>query len=106
MAISLHDVTKWRAMRPPWAYATVAANSAARSMPEDYDFRPALAALEVPVLVVQGDDDYLPAATWTDGVPGVERVEVSEAGHLPYIDSPDQVGGLVRDFVLAVASEK
>jgi pimeloyl-ACP methyl ester carboxylesterase len=75
-------------------------------MPEDYDFRPALTALDVPVLVVQGDDDYLPAATWTDDVPGVERVEVSEAGHVPYIDRPDRVRELVLDFVLAVASER
>jgi pimeloyl-ACP methyl ester carboxylesterase len=105
-AVNLHDVTKWRAVRPPWAYATDAANSAARSMPEDYDFRPALAALDVPVLVVQGDDDYLPAATWTDEIPGVERVEVDEAGHVPYIDRPDRVRELVRDFVLAVAGEQ
>ncbi len=105
-AVSLHDVTKWRAVPPPWSYATDAANSAARSMPEEYDFRPALAALDVPVLVVQGDDDYLPPATWTDDVSGVERVEVSDAGHLPFIDRPDRVRELVRDFVLATASEQ
>jgi len=101
-AVNLHDVTKWRSLRPPWTYATDAANSAAASMPADYDFRPALARLAAagaPVLVIQGDDDYLPTASWTDEVPGVERIEIEEAGHVPYVDRPEAVRGLVRGFV-------
>lgn len=102
-AVNLHDVTKWRSLRPPWAYAMDAANSAAASMPADYDFRPALARLTASgarVLVIQGDDDYLPPATWTDETAGVERVEVERAGHSLYIDRPETVRRLVREFVL------
>lgn len=101
-AVNLHDVTKWRSLRPPWAYATDAANSAAESMPADYDFRPALASLAargVPVLVIQGDDDYLPPATWTEEIEGVERVVVERAGHVAYVDRPERVRALVRGFM-------
>lgn len=98
-AVNLHDVTKWRDLRPPWAYATEAANAAAESMPEDYDFRPALEALDVPVLVIQGDDDYLPPATWTGETEGVESLVVEDAGHSLYVDRPQRVRELVRDAV-------
>ncbi len=105
-AINLHDVTKWRSLRPPWAYATDAANSAAASMPSNYDFRPALEELAsrgVPVLVIQGDDDYLPAAAWTDEIDGVERVVVERAGHVAYVDRPERVRELVREFAVTPA---
>ena len=105
-AVNLHDVTKWRELRPPWAYATDAANSAAESMKDDYDFRPALARLAgrgVPILVIQGDDDYLPPATWTESIDGVERVEVARAGHAAYVDRPERVRALVRDFLETLA---
>lgn len=104
-AVNLHDVTKWRELRPPWAYAGAAASSAAETMPDDYDFRPTLAALAengVPVLVVQGDDDFLPPATWTEKTPGVERVVIERAGHVLYVDRPTRVLGLVREFGLEV----
>lgn len=99
-AVNLHDVTKWREVRPPWAYATPAANSAASSMPDDYDFRPALAALDAPVLVVQGDDDFLPPATWAPEVEGVVLETVTGAGHTLYVDRPDAVRSIVRAFAL------
>lgn len=104
-AVNLHDVARWREARPPWSYASDAASSAAASMPENYDFRPTLAALTergVPVRVVQGDDDFLPPATWTADVPGVQRVVVEGAGHLPYVDRPDRVRELVRELVLGI----
>jgi proline iminopeptidase len=104
-AVNLHDVTKWREVRPPWTYAGAAASSAAESMPADYDFRPTLAALAgdgVPVLVVQGDDDFLPPATWTETVPGVDRVVIERAGHVLYVDRPTRVLGLVRKFGLEI----
>lgn len=101
-AVNLHDVTKWKQARPPWAYSSDAANSAAESMPESFDFRPALAALDVPVLVIQGDDEYLPQATWTADVEGVELETVENAGHLLYVDRPDAVRSLLREYVLGL----
>lgn len=101
-AVNLHDVTKWRELRPPWSYATDAATSTARSVPADYDFRPVLADLAargVPVSVLQGDDDFLPRASWADETEGVERIEVERAGHALYVDRPQHVRALVRAFV-------
>lgn len=93
-AVNLHDVTRWREVPVPWFYATVAASSASSSMPDEWDFTADLAALPVPVLVVAGDDDYIPIGStraWVSDVPNARLVEVEGAGHLSWIDRPDVV---------------
>jgi proline iminopeptidase len=103
-AVNLGDVRLWRSTRPPWAYDVEVANATAESMPSIFDFRPALAALEVPVLVLQGSEDFLPGATWADAVPGARRVNVERAGHNAYTDAPELVLGELVRFLTAVAA--
>lgn len=97
----LNDVTKWRQIRPPWSYAVDAGASAARSMPSPYDFTTALAQLVCNILVLHGDDDYIPvegARAWTKEVPNARLVVVPNAGHFSWIDQPEVVVGAVRGY--------
>jgi pimeloyl-ACP methyl ester carboxylesterase len=59
-----------------------------------------LDALTAPALVVWGmRDRYIPArfgAAWAERLPNAELVEVPEAGHWPWIDSPELVDRVIR----------
>jgi pimeloyl-ACP methyl ester carboxylesterase len=104
-AVNLHDVTRWREVPVPWFYAGDAAESAAASMPEEWDFTDDLAALPVPVLVVAGDDDFIPIAShraWTAEVPNAQLVQVEGAGHISWIDRPRAVLTAVMDYLAGV----
>jgi len=98
-AVNLADPTRWRASRPPWAYDQEVANHTAASMPEEFDFRPALAVIDGPVLLLQGEQDFNAQATWADGMEGVERVAIEGAGHNAYTDRPDVVLPALRAFI-------
>ena len=60
----------------------------------DWDWRTELEGLEVPVLVVQGDYDFLPLAgaqEWVATLPNAQLRIVSQAGHLPWAENPEAV---------------
>jgi len=91
-AINLHDVRRWRRFQGAHLYSADAGAAAARSMPESWDFTPALNRLAFPILVLHGDDDYIPAAfdeRWIGDVPEARLQIVHDAGHVVWIDQPE-----------------
>ena len=67
-----------------------------------YDWRPALAALDAPLLVIHGSEDPEPLDTayeWASSVPSGCVEEVEGVGQLPWVEEPDRVAALVDAFV-------
>ena len=61
------------------------------SLGDDFDLRPALARLEIPALVVHGDDDPIPIATAAATATALRAplIILPECGHVPYVEAPD-----------------
>jgi proline iminopeptidase len=67
----------------------------------EWDWQAKLAALAVPTLVLQGDDDFQPreaAEAWAAHL-GARLEIVPGAGHLAWLDRPDAVLSTVGDFL-------
>jgi proline iminopeptidase len=59
----------------------------------DWDFRPRLAELDFPVLVLQGTEDLVPveaSRAWAAGAPDARFLAIPGAGHHPYIEKPQE----------------
>jgi pimeloyl-ACP methyl ester carboxylesterase len=73
----------------------------------DFDFRPKLADVHKPVLVVVGANDRTTtpraARVLHDGLPNSELVLVPEAGHMSFVEQPEAYLDAVRRFLLGVA---
>ncbi len=78
---------------------------ALRALRERPDSTPLLGQIEVPVLVVAGNDDQIaPAAemrAMAQAIPGAEFVVISGAGHLTPLEQPQAVTEAIRTFLLA-----
>ena len=67
-----------------------------------YDWRPALAGLAVPTLVVHGSDDREPldsAQEWVTALPDAQLLVVDGAGQLPWVERPDAFFPAVARFL-------
>ena len=74
-----------------------------RSSREVADPRPALSALDVPVLVLRAECDYLAwevTREYRDVLPGAILVPVDDAGHGVARDRPDRYVDIVRSFLV------
>jgi pimeloyl-ACP methyl ester carboxylesterase len=74
-----------------------------RGMAERPDSTPTLADIDVPVLVLGGEDD-LPSPPaelerMARAIRGAELKIIPKAGHLAAFEQPEEVGRLVRDFL-------
>jgi len=70
----------------------------------DYDLRPGLAELRLPRLVIHGREDGIPLAggrAWVEGYPNASFVELSPAGHFPFIERPAEFFRAVEEFLTA-----
>jgi proline iminopeptidase len=59
----------------------------------EWDFRPHLAALRRPVLVMQGTDDLVPleaSQEWAAALPEARFLRIEGAGHHPYLERPKE----------------
>jgi proline iminopeptidase len=68
----------------------------------DYDWRPLLAALDVPTLVVHGARDVVPESAsreWASALSGARLLVIPGAGHLPYADKPVFFYSRVSEFL-------
>jgi 3-oxoadipate enol-lactonase len=67
------------------------------------DFRPVLAGIAVPTLVIVGDEDQVtpPASSQelAGAIPGAELVTIPGAGHLSNLDRPDAFEAALRAFL-------
>jgi proline iminopeptidase len=71
---------------------------------DGYDLTPKLAALEIPTLVLHGEDDFVPvelAARIAEAMPRGRLVVLPECGHFAYLERPeafyDHVTALLAD---------
>jgi proline iminopeptidase len=72
------------------------------SLSSTWDFRPALARLRVPTLVVHGEDELIPmdtAETWAKTMPDARLVRVPKSGHFPYVERPEIVFPAIEAFL-------
>ena len=68
----------------------------------DWDWRPRLPALDVPVLLVWGETDRGPPEAeqeWLSGLPRGEMLAVPGAGHWPFCENPDVFFPAVERFL-------
>jgi pimeloyl-ACP methyl ester carboxylesterase len=72
----------------------------------DPSLRDRLAAIAIPVLVVWGAaDKMIPVdhgRAYAAGIPGAHLRVISRAGHLPQLETPDELLGAVREFTTTI----
>jgi proline iminopeptidase len=67
----------------------------------DYDLRPALAGLDIPGIILQGEDDLIPLES-TGAVARFLEAELHllpRCGHVPYIEAHEEFVDLLDDFL-------
>jgi pimeloyl-ACP methyl ester carboxylesterase len=92
---NLYHVDRWRGMKGGQVFFNrQAAAAAARSVPQTYDFRPALASHRCPVTFISGDHDLGDMASLLRhllaGVPNVRLDVIKDAGHNVWVDAPTE----------------
>lgn len=68
----------------------------------DYDWREELQRLAVPRLVIHGREDGIPLAgarAWVAGYPTARLIELSPAGHFPFIEQRERVLSAIDEFL-------
>jgi proline iminopeptidase len=71
------------------------------SLGPEFDLRPALSRLEVPAIVVHGDDDPIPLETAYATATALNasiRV-MPQCGHVPYVEAPEQFVAALDPFL-------
>lgn len=69
---------------------------------DGYDLVPRLAALDIPTLVIHGEDDFVPvalAARIAEAIPRARLAVLQAVGHFAYLEAPDAVRRHVRDLL-------
>ena len=77
------------------------------SLGRSFDFRPAVASISAPTLIVQGEDDDLSLAgslSYKEVIPDSEFITISrgtdtQAGHFAFDDCPEEFANVVQDFI-------
>jgi len=84
----------------------IGALAAMRNRP---DSTPTLAEIDVPVLVVHGEEDQIipvaEAEAMADAIPDAELVIIPSAGHLPNLEQPEAYNDAVIDFLESLELE-
>lgn len=68
----------------------------------DWDIRPQLQTLQVPTLVIHGEEEAIPmdlVAEWVSSMPNATLVRVPRAAHFAYAERPDLVWPAVEAFL-------
>ena len=68
----------------------------------DWDWRAEFREVEVPVLIIHGNDDPIPAASaaeWQAAFPNAELFMVPAAGHFPHVEQPVTFQKAVEAFL-------
>jgi len=90
-AINIHDIKNWRKVKGEFYWNDKIAMLAANSGPQEWDFTIQMKKSNLPIFVIEGDDDYLPydfQKQWLSLVPNAELKLIPNAGHLCWIDQP------------------
>jgi proline iminopeptidase len=68
----------------------------------DYDLLPALSGLDVPTLILHGDDDFVPldiVRRIADAIPRARLVVLPDCGHFVYLEQPERAATLIAEFL-------
>ena len=87
---------------PPRSASRTGAAVSARLRREGYDWRPLVADLRVPTLVIHGERDLLPVTVARETaalLPRARLAIVSDAGHMPFWEAPEEFFTLVEEFL-------
>ncbi|HXV78097.1 MAG TPA: alpha/beta fold hydrolase [Candidatus Polarisedimenticolaceae bacterium] len=99
---NLYDVSKWRQVRGGHVFYNPNVYAAIRdSVPQEWNFIPALSAHEKGVHVIIGDHDFVDFGArfwrWAESqAPTVELRLIERAGHNSWIDDPQAVAAALR----------
>ncbi len=68
----------------------------------DYDLRPALVGLDIPAILLQGEDDPIPleATRTVARLLNAEFHLLPRCGHVPYIEAPEELVRLLDEFLV------
>jgi pimeloyl-ACP methyl ester carboxylesterase len=85
-------------------YNSVSGQAAAKTMPHEWNFTPALAKRTCSTWVIDGDHDYADPggksfSFATQAIPGVHVITLKDAGHLSWIDAGDTFTAALRSAV-------
>jgi len=72
------------------------------SMGRRHDYRPALARVSAPTLVLHGDRDLQSVETtavYRDAIPGARLVSFEGSGHFPFLEQPERFAEVVGSFL-------
>jgi proline iminopeptidase len=72
------------------------------SMGQRHDYRPVLAGVEAPVLVIHGADDMQSEAAsrlYAEAFPNAQFVVIDNAGHFSFEEQPETFAQIVQDFL-------
>ena len=73
-----------------------------RGIAERPDSIATLATINVPTLLIAGDEDSVPLSEFElmrQGIAGSELRVISRAGHYAALEKPEEFGGLLRGFL-------
>jgi proline iminopeptidase len=90
-ALNMHHVKNWRKLQSAFYWNQSSAAIAATSGPQEWDFTENMKKTNFPIIVIHGDDDYLPITyqkAWTPSVTNAVLKTIKNAGHLCWIDQP------------------
>lgn len=110
--INMYHVERWRQMKGGMVfYDQKSGSAAAQTMPETYNFMEELRAHPYPVVVIMGDHDYLDmgARMWkhaAEDLPNTELVIIEKAGHILWIDRPEEFREAVREALNQVSNHE
>jgi len=68
----------------------------------DYDLIPALRLLDIPALIIHGDDDFVPldvVRRIADAIAGSQLVVIPDCGHFAYLEQPARVDTTIAAFL-------
>ena len=69
---------------------------------DDYDLIPALAQLDIPTLIIHGDDDFVPipvVGRIAAAIPGALMAVLPDCGHFAYLEQPDRTCATITSFL-------
>ena len=69
---------------------------------DDYDLTPALSGLDIPTLVIHGDDDFVPIALVdriAQAIPGALMTVLPNCGHFAYLEHLEQTCATIASFL-------
>jgi pimeloyl-ACP methyl ester carboxylesterase len=69
---------------------------------DEYDLIPTPRRLDIPTLVISGDDDFVPrevVAHIADAIPGSRLEVLADCGHFVYLEHPEETDTIIAAFM-------